>query len=172
MKNFVKAIDRNGTAFLYLQQEFPLLSDSKIRKRVFTGPDICSLLRDEVSECIILGDEQRAWHTFREVVTGILRNRRAENYKDLVEELLSYQKLGCSMSLKIHFLSSHLDYFLENSGSESDEHDERFNQNFGAIEGRCKGKWSPSMLANYCYTLMRDSPNSTFNRQAKKVQLH
>jgi hypothetical protein len=48
----------------------------------------------------------------------LLGNRRADNYKDLVEELLSsYQKLGCNMSLKIHFLSIHLDHFLENCGN-------------------------------------------------------
>jgi hypothetical protein len=82
------------------------------------------------------------------LVTGFLGNRRAHNYKDLVEELLSsYQKLGCNMSLKIHFLSSHLDYFPENCGSVSDEHGERFHQGFAAMEGRYKGKWSPSMTA-------------------------
>ena len=59
MKNFVKAMDRNGTAFLCLQQKFLLLSDAKIRKGVFTGPDIRSLLHDEVFECVITGDEQR-----------------------------------------------------------------------------------------------------------------
>ena len=59
MKNFVKAMDRNGTAFLYLRQKFLLLSDAKIREGVFTGPDIRSVLRDEVFERIITGDEQR-----------------------------------------------------------------------------------------------------------------
>jgi len=158
-KNFVKGMNRNGTAFLYLRQTFPLLSDAKIREGVFTGPDIRSLLRDEVFERIITGDEQKAWHAFREVVTSILGNRRADNYKDLVEELLSsYQKLGCSMSLKIHFLSSYLVFFPENCGSVSDEHGERFHQNFAAMEGRYKEKWSPSMLADYCWTVMRDSP--------------
>src|SRR5215471_17455901 len=87
MKNFVKAMDRNGTAFLYLLQKLLLLSDAKIREGVFAGPDIRSVLRDEVFERIITGDEQRAWHAFREVVTGFLGNKRADNYKDLVEEL-------------------------------------------------------------------------------------
>ena len=110
---FVKAMDRNGTTFLYLRQKFPLLNDAKTREGVFTSPDIHSLLRDEVFERIITGNEQRAWHAFREVVTGFLGNRRAGNYEDLVEELLSsYQKLGCNMSMKIHFLNSHLDFFL------------------------------------------------------------
>ena len=112
MKSFVKAMDRNGTAFLYLRQTFPLFSDAKIREGVFTGPDIRSLLRDEVFERIITGDEQRAWHAFREVVTDLLGNIRADNQKDLMEELLSsHQKLGCNMSVKIHFLSPHLDFF-------------------------------------------------------------
>jgi len=98
MKNFVKAMDRNGTVFLYLQQKFPLLSDAKIREGVFTSPDIRSLLCDEVFERIITDDEQRAWHAFREVVTSFLGNRRADNYKDLAKELLSsYQKLGCNV---------------------------------------------------------------------------
>ena len=168
MKNFVKTMDLNGTAFLYVRQKLPLLSDGQIREGVFTGPDIRSLLRDEVFDCIITGDEQRTWHAFREVVTSFLGNRRADNYKDLMEELLSsYQKLGCNMSLKIHFLSSHLDFFPQNCGSVSDEHGELFHQNIAAMEGRNKGKWSPSMLADYCWTLMRHSSNSTFNRQTK-----
>ena len=57
-----------------------------------------------------------------------------------MEELPSSQKVGCNMSLKIHFLSSHLDFFLENCGSVSDEHDEHFRQDFAAMEGRYKGK--------------------------------
>ena len=57
-KNFVKAMNRNGTAFLYLRQKFPLLNDAKIQEGVFTGPDIRSLLRDEVFGRIITGDEQ------------------------------------------------------------------------------------------------------------------
>ena len=36
------------------------------------------------------------------------------------------------MSLKIHFLSSQLDFFPEKSGSVSDEHGERFHQQWRA----------------------------------------
>jgi hypothetical protein len=141
MKNFVTAMDRNGTVFLYLQQKFPQLSDAKIREGVFTGPDIRSLFRVFIFERISTSDEQRAWHAFREVVTGFLGNKRANNYTDLVKELLSsYQKVGCNMSVKIHFLGSHPDYFLENCGPASVEHGEGFHQDIAAMEGRCKGK--------------------------------
>jgi hypothetical protein len=92
------------------------------------------------------------------VVTGFLGNRKADN-KDLVDEFLSsYQKLWCNMPVTIHFLSSLLDFFPEHCGSVCDEHGERFHQNIAAMEGRYKGKWSPSILADYCWTLMRDSP--------------
>jgi len=71
-----------------------------------------------------------------------------------------------------HFLSSYLYFFPENRGYVSDEHGDSFHQDIAAMGGRYKGKWSPSMLADYWWTLMRDSPNSTFNRQAKKARLH
>jgi len=37
IKNFVKAMDHNGTALMYLRQKFPVLSDAKIREGVLTG---------------------------------------------------------------------------------------------------------------------------------------
>ncbi|UYV60131.1 Dscam [Cordylochernes scorpioides] len=56
---------------------------------------------------------------------SLLLNRsvKVENYRDIVNDLLlSYKALGCNMSLKIHFLHSHLDFFPDNLGAVSDEH--------------------------------------------------
>ena len=36
------------------------------------------------------------------------------------------EALGCRMSLKVHFLHAHLDYFPQNLGDMSEEHGERF----------------------------------------------
>ena len=59
--------------------------------------------------------------------TNFLGNIRAENYKELIEDMLSlYHKLGCNMSLKIRMLQSHLDFFPDNCGMVSDEHGELF----------------------------------------------
>ncbi|UYV65367.1 hypothetical protein LAZ67_3004081 [Cordylochernes scorpioides] len=44
--------------------------------------------------------------------------------------------LGCNMSLKIHFLHSHLDFFPDNLGAVSDEHGERFHQAISSMEKR------------------------------------
>jgi hypothetical protein len=104
------------------------------------------------------------------MVTDFLGNRRADNYKGLVKELLSsYKKLWCIMSEKIPFLTSHLDFFPENCGSVSDEHGEGFHQDIAAMGGGYKGKLIKSILTNYCLTFMRDSPNSMFSQQAKKA---
>ena len=85
--------------------------------------------------------------------TNFLKNVRAENYKELVEDMLmQYQKLGCNMSLKIHFQHSHLDFFSDNCGMVtlvSDEHDERFFKYIATMEQRYNGKWSITLLADY-----------------------
>jgi len=70
-----------------------------------------------------------------------LGNRRAQNYEELVNNLLqSYQKLGCNMSLKTYFLHSHLDFFPENCGTVSDEHGENFHQDNCSMEKRYQVK--------------------------------
>ena len=61
-----------------------------------------------------------------------------------------YHKLGWNMSLKIHFLNSHLDFFPDNCGDVSDERGERFHQGIAAMEKRYQGKWDVSILADYC----------------------
>lgn len=80
--------------------------------------------------------------------------------------LNAYHKMGCNMSLKIHFLDSHLDFFPENLGAVSDEQGERFHQDIASIEERYKGKWTPSMLADYCWGLKRQTARSSYKRKA------
>ncbi|GFU64794.1 hypothetical protein TNCV_2128681 [Trichonephila clavipes] len=42
--------------------------------------------------------------------------------------LSNLKELGCNMSIKIHFLHSHLDRFPQNLGDFSEKRDERFHQ--------------------------------------------
>jgi len=64
------------------------------------------------------------------------------------------------MSLKLHFLHSHLDIFPENMEAVSDERGERFNQDILQTEKRYSGKCSPNMLADYSWNLVRETPIS------------
>ena len=53
------------------------------------------------------------------------------------------------MSLKIHFLHSHLDFFPDNLGAVTDEQGERFHQDILQIEQRYKGRFGESMMSDY-----------------------
>lgn len=171
MKNFVKAMDKTGEAFLYLSTKFPRLSEAKIKEGVFVGPQIRKLFKDEHFNNILKGDEKLAWDSFVQVSKNFLGEHKAENYKDIVENLLQcYYRLGCNMSLKLHFLHSHLDFFPENCGATSDEHGERFHQEISDMEERYQEKWSESMLADYCWTLIRESPAKVYKRQTKRFR--
>jgi len=52
----------------------------------------------------------------------------------------SYKAMECNMSLKVHFVDSHLDLFPENLGTVSNVHGERFHQDISIMERPCKGK--------------------------------
>ena len=81
--------------------------------------------------------EGRAWKAFSKVVHNFLGNKRADNYIELVEELLlSLQDLGCRMSIKVHYLHSHLSEFPANLGDVSEEQGERFHQDVKVMEER------------------------------------
>jgi len=69
--------------------------------------------------------------------------------------LKNFKVLGCKMSLKLHFLYSHLDYFPENLGDVSEEQGERFHQDLKEMERRYQGRWTKTMLADYCWNLKR-----------------
>jgi hypothetical protein len=166
-KNFVKAMDKDSAGFHYLKETFPHASDAKIKEGIFVGPQITALTRDKKFEDMLSQVEKSAWRSFKNAVQNFLRNFKASNYRDIVGELLnSYKDMGCSMSLKMHFLDSHLDFFPENLGAVSDEHGQRFHQDISAMEKRYQGQWSARVLADYCWMLKRDVPDTKHRRNS------
>ncbi|UYV61607.1 hypothetical protein LAZ67_1005527 [Cordylochernes scorpioides] len=140
MKNFVKAMDRNASGFAYLKQKFSSISEAKIKEGIFVGPQIRELQQDGNFQNSSNEVETAAWNSFRNVCKNFLGSVKVENYRDIVNDLLlSYKALGCNMSLKIHFLHSHLDFFPDNLGAVSDEHGERFHQAISSMEKRYQG---------------------------------
>ena len=159
MKNFVKALTKDGAAFQYLAQKFPAISEAKLKAGIFVGPQIGEGLRDRDFEMSMTAEEKAAWVSFREVVTGFLGNSKGKDYNNRVHQLIvSYQKLRARMSIKMHFLHSHLEYFPENCGDYSEEQGERFHQDICEMERRYQGKWSISMMADFCWNLQRTMP--------------
>ena len=168
MKQFVKALSHDRPSFQYLKTKFPKLSEAKIKEGIFVGPQIRQLLLDRTFEDTLNQKEKNAWNSFKPVCNGLLGKHKSDNFKELVDDLIiSYNKLGCNMSLKLHFLHSHLSFFPENAADVSDEHGERFHQDICTIENRYKGKWSPAMLADFCWNLHRDNDDVLHRKKAK-----
>ena len=64
MKNFVKAMDRTGSVFTYLAENFYRLSEAKIKQGIFVGPQICKLFRDVMFNNLLQGDEKKSLGRF------------------------------------------------------------------------------------------------------------
>jgi hypothetical protein len=61
------------------------------------------------------------------------------------------------MSIKVHFLHSHLNFFRENLGAVSEEQREMFHQDIQMVEKRYEGKWNAAMGGDYIWVLQRES---------------
>ena len=84
---------------------------------MFDGPQIRTLIRDDQFVAKMAALEKAAWVSFVAVVQNFLGNNKAENYKELVNRmLLNFRALRCNMSIKLHFLNSHLDKFPDDLG--------------------------------------------------------
>ncbi|UYV63750.1 hypothetical protein LAZ67_2005492 [Cordylochernes scorpioides] len=143
-------LDKTQDVFLRRPLNLPSISETKIKEGIFVGPQIRELQQDGNFQNSLNEVEAAAWNSFRNVCKNFLGSVKA---------------LGCNMSLKIHFLHSHLDFFPDNLGAVSDENGERFHQAISSMEKRYQGKWCPAMLADDCWALKRDLP------QAKLIAL-
>jgi hypothetical protein len=79
MKNFVKALDRNGPAFSFLCEKFPRLST-----------EICEHFRDPQFDLVLSDDEKAAWNSSRHVATGFLGDVKTVKFPKLVEDLITF----------------------------------------------------------------------------------
>ena len=168
VKQFVKALDFEKV-FQEICLMFPRLPDAKIKGGIFVGPQISTLLKSESFEAKMNEIEKEAWQVFRGVVNGFLGNKMNQNYQDLVKKLIkNYQNMGCRMSVKLHFLCSHLDFFQENLGDFSEKHGERFHQDINPMEKRYKSRWDSAMMGDYIWPLVRQD-KSGHKRKARST---
>ncbi|GBM42013.1 hypothetical protein AVEN_3249-1 [Araneus ventricosus] len=134
MKQFVKASPKEGECFKYLFDQFLGLSETKLKEGVFVGPDIRKIMKDENFETKMEANERKAWESFKLVITSFLGNKKDPNYKSIVEEMIkNFKILGCSKSLKVHFLDLHLS-FPENLRAVCEEQGEIFHQDIKEME--------------------------------------
>jgi len=159
-KNFIKGLSKTGRARQHLSLCFPQLSTAKIDEGVLTGPQIKKLIDDPSFTALLDEKEKQAWSSFITLVRNFLGNHKSPSYINDVKHLLeAYKGMGCNMSLKIHYLHSHLDFFPENLGDESDEHGERFHQEFSPYENRFNRNQLKSLLGDYCWSIAQKVPS-------------
>ena len=113
MKNFVKGMDKTGRGFECVRNKFPNVSNTEIEEGIFIGLQIRELMQDRQFDKDLNEIERNAWLSFKRICKDFLGNHKAANYQNVVQDLLtSYKAMGCNVSMKIHFLESHLDFFF------------------------------------------------------------
>jgi len=66
-KIFVQAVDKESEGFGCLMQKFPQISEAKLKKGVFVGPQIKQLFKDQNFSTNLNSAERRAWKAFDSV---------------------------------------------------------------------------------------------------------
>jgi hypothetical protein len=166
-KQFVKALNKNGNTFGFICSLFPNLSEAKLKAGIFNGPQIRKMLNSKDLQDLMTEPERNAWEAFRCVVNGFLGNYKSDNYDYLVNNLIiRLGEMGCHMSIKLHYLFSHLDFFPPNLGAVSEEHGERFHQDIKEMEKRYQGSWNESMMGDYIWSIQRESTH-TYKRKTR-----
>ena len=127
---------------------------------IFDGPDI--------RKDLIVKDphvELRVWTSFKSVIQNFLGNRQANNYRQQVDELIqNYREPGTIISIKMHFLHSHLDNCSKNCGEISDEQGEKFHQDIKLMEERYQRCWDNRMNAD-CWSLKKQKSYQHHSRK-------
>ena len=141
----------------------------KLKTGIFDGPQIRELMQDQTFTDRITVAERTAWCSYISVIQEFLHNAKPSNYRNFVDVMLqNVQALGARMSIKLHYLFSHLDYFPENLGNVSEEQGKRFHLDIRTTKERYQGRWDSDMMADYRWTLIRDCTEQSHSRKSYK----
>ena len=160
----MKGMDKTGRGFQYVMNNFPDVSDAKIKEVIFIGPQTRELIQDKQFDEDLNETERNAWLSFKRICKDFLGNHKAENYQDVVQDLLtSYKAVGCNLSLKIHFP---LGFFSRKISAKSVTNTVK---DFAKI--LYQGKWTSCMLADYSWTMKMDVPDAKYRRKVGRLYI-
>ena len=80
MKYFVKAMDKKGNGFAFLQK-FPWICMEKLEAGIFDSPQIRELVKDPMFDEALSEAELFTWLSLKSVVTNFLENPLSMEYK-------------------------------------------------------------------------------------------
>ena len=111
-------MDKNEESLKYLITKFHKLSLVNIREGIFVGPEIRKIMNDSHFSSKLPHVENKAFELACKNFLGNYRTDDSETIKE--QQLHDYKNMGSRMSLKIHFLHSHLDLFASNLAAVSE----------------------------------------------------
>ena len=104
------------------QEKLLRINMEKLKVGIFDDPQIREFMKDPIFD-----EALSAKQSLKSVITNFLGNHRNTEYQKEIEKLLkSFHQHGAQMSVKLHFLRPHLDYFPKTCGVLSEEQGERF----------------------------------------------
>jgi hypothetical protein len=148
----LEATGQNSVGFMYLKNKFSSISDAKIKEEVFVGLQISKLIQD-----VKFDGKQNEWkkqHGHHSKMSLPIFWYIARQKTVMMWWLILYNpyKESCEVyyAVKSVFLGlSFRQLPIKSRGSE------RFHQDISTIEKRYQGEWIPSILSDYCLTLIR-----------------
>ena len=109
MKQLMKALPVRGDHFNYICATFTALTMKKLKAGIFDGPHIYKLVKILAFIQSMTDTESPSWQSFVLVTQNPLVNYKAENYQELVENMLSKLKnLVVKMGIKVYSI-----YFIK-----------------------------------------------------------
>jgi hypothetical protein len=88
-KIYVKAVDKESEVFAYLRQKFLKISETKIKERVFFGPQNTQLFEHQDFSTKLNSTERRAWKAFGKVCTNFIGHKKVEKCSEILQQLFS-----------------------------------------------------------------------------------
>ena len=88
MKQFVKALNKEGACFKYIQEKFPYLNVEKVKEGVYVGSQIKKLTKDAQFLSSIYHDgcgKKSMAFLCRSTISKFLGNTKDSDYKAIVE---------------------------------------------------------------------------------------
>ena len=135
IKNFVKALAKqNSNGFEFLCEKFTELSQAKLKEDIFVGLQILEVFEDPEFENALNALDLRAWHAFKWICSNFFENFKSNSNQGVAKLFVAYKEIECCISLKMHFLHSHLEFFPENLRAVGDEQSEKFCPDIQSME--------------------------------------
>ena len=151
----IRLVEKNKDAFVFLCEFFYDLTPYKIKNGEFTGPHIHKLMDHQPFENYLNFEQNEAWQSFKDVVDNYLGNHKSDQFHQMVERLLiDYRQMGCLMSIKVHFLMCHLDFFPDNLGDFSDKRTNA--SSLRSFEINFKSNWDINVLCDYMWFTLKE----------------